>query len=92
LGHRADVFAVQVEVAQPPVFPIANHQQRLAVTHVDSQPVRTVELPLTVSFLRKREGRISRLELRTDHRGAIVQYWSHLYVRPSSPLGRGPLD
>jgi len=53
LGHRADVFAIKVEVAQAPVFPIAYQQQRLLVTQVEGKAMRTVELPFTVSFLRK---------------------------------------
>ena len=50
LGHGADIFAIQVEVAQAPVFAVAYQQQRLAISHVESEAVTTIELPFTISF------------------------------------------
>lgn len=53
LGHGANVFAVQVEVAQTAVFAIAHQQQRLVITEIHAKAVTAVELPFAVPFLGK---------------------------------------
>ena len=49
-GDVAHKFAVEIEMAQPAVFPVANQQERLIVARVHGQPMAAVAQAIRLSL------------------------------------------